>query len=260
MAFDGFTPQEHVQSTPPAPVERAPLFDAQRREAMAEAQLRGAEKALTDFYELALSGQRLDQNQKILLGRLSTDNNLNRLTQVEYTDPTTGAESTFSDYFVGSEDVLVAAKRLILERERASDAHVASVKAVEAIRNAPREAGPQKLKPLPGSGSFEERLRQALIDADAEREAHLKKVQGIYEKPFAMPVPTPRPKVFEANTPGDAFASPKFEDAVLTPEALGIVPPPPVAEAQPPATPEIHVATPTPPSPPKQSWFGRMAA
>lgn len=258
MAFDGFTPQEHVQSTPSAPVERAPLFDAQRREAMAEAQLKGAEKALTDFYELALSGQRLDQNQKILLGRLSTDNSLNRLTQVEYTDPTTGAESTFSDYFVGSEDVLVAAKRLILERERASDAHVASVKAVEAIRNAPRETGPQRLKPLPGSGSFEERLRQALADADAERKAHFDGMQKAYALPIVMPTPRPRPKVVEMNIPGDAFASPKLEDATLTPEALGIVPPPPVAEAQPVVMPEIHSAT--PPPAPKQSWFGRMAA
>lgn len=197
--FDGSFPKQEraprVTAQDQLSETRHAVVEAQRREADALIVLKEKEQARDAFFTLALDGERLTEDQKQLLTQLKGDHDLSRLNGVVYTDPQTGAQHTFKEYFIGSEDVLTAATRVIREWE---DADATRRMAANIVMGKLRETGemPVNIKETPrltlpkleAKDDLVER-RQQWATYQKKTHEHMEHVRQYMETRWSMPNP-----------------------------------------------------------------------
>lgn len=213
MPLDGFSP-EQPQMIPVTQEKRFP--EAEARVQQAEIQVRAAQKEVDSFFDLALSGNRLSDDEKTILGRLKEDQ---RLEKIDEPVPENNGY-THRDYLTAdAEDVLAGIEKRYRARMAASDAQVQAIRALEMLKRPPLQEAPLQMpalqkvevpKYVPNREEVEARLHAEWQQYDARLQAHLKRVQEAYfREPIKMPEPGKRveaPVVLEEGVPNDPFA------------------------------------------------------
>ncbi len=198
MPDGSFSKQEQWPRAPvqdQLPESRQDLAVAQRREADALIVLKEKEQARDAFFELALKGDRLTPDQKHLIAQLQSDDDLSRLEAVVYTDPQTGLEHTFKEYFTGSEDVLQSASRIIREyqdadstRQMAANIVMGKLKQTNELPVPIQETARYTLPKLEVKDDLVEFREQWATYQDKTRE-HMDHVRQYMEQRWSMPNP-----------------------------------------------------------------------
>lgn len=278
MPLDGVYP---IKREMPAPLEQAPQSnEVQTRSQQAEAQLRDAENNVSRFIDQAPSSQELSsdatqhERQASLLAWIKNDPRSELLNAVVHTEPN-GDQYTFRDYFSDAPQALSMLEALIRAREQASDARVASIRAVEAIRHPMPEAA-RVMPRLASRGDIEKQFQTEWETYNQGINKRLKSVDAIYDSgPIIMPfsegyVSRNRRAELSTETPGDPFASlseatpgdpfSANANAETVPTAPHIETPPDPAAYAGPNEPTVMMSAVNPPSTPKKSsllsrWF-----
>lgn len=257
MAFDGYIPEQSIVATPPPlrMVEPPRIDTPEQRLALASQDLAEAQRSLDAFYDNAITGSRLNEDQKTLMGQLRADNDLTRLAKVVHTDEA-GNAYTFADYFGDAEDVLVAAQKVIAARERAADVQTAAIKAVEMAKRAPAERRSDAVQPLGESAAqFEARFHQTWVSENDAARAHLDRIRAQFMTE-ARKMPFSELRVTAEAVPGDPFSTPQREAA---PAPAAVETPNPYAFASPDEQTVVMPAV-AAQAAPKKRWFERFAS
>lgn len=186
--------------------EQALIAEAQLAKQQALEALQKTEHDRAAFYELALSGSRLNDDQKLLLKKVqAAGGNVEELAKIAYTDPQTNISFTGFDYFTTDAQDVVEAIKGVENRYREAKArhdHFAAeaLRQLGSSRELPvntREVGHLQMPSLPGTEvdaagklrRVEQGIAQAWDEHSGALSDHFQHVAQSLSVPFVMPSP-----------------------------------------------------------------------